>query len=367
MYRRSIAMDKLEIDTPALIVDLDVMMKNIREMAKLAKERGVKLRSHIKTHKVPEIAKMQLEEGSRGICAQKVGEAEVMADHGINDIFITNEVVGTPKIKRLARLAERNKIYVAVDHPENIKSLSEIMKENGVELGIYIDVDCGMHRTGITPEKAPELASLVTRSDGLFLAGVMGYEGHAGAPIRREERERLTDEAMKTTMEAVRLINKEGIEVKEVSVGSTPTVWYSSSYEGVTEIQPGTYVFNDYYLVERGVVPIERCALHVLVTVMSRTAPDRGVIDAGSKAFQLDMNRYPIAVDIQGVEVVKFSEEHGWLKITGEAQNKVKLGDKLEFIPYHVCTCVNQFDIMYIIKNDKVQQEYQIKARGKMV
>jgi D-serine deaminase-like pyridoxal phosphate-dependent protein len=107
MYRRSIAMDKLEIDTPALIVDLDVMMKNIREMAKLAKERGVKLRSHIKTHKVPEIAKMQLEEGSRGICAQKVGEAEVMADHGINDIFITNEVVGTPKIKRLARLAER--------------------------------------------------------------------------------------------------------------------------------------------------------------------------------------------------------------------------------------------------------------------
>jgi len=263
----------------------------------------------------------------------------------------------------------------------------------------------------------------------------MGYEGHAGAPIRREERERLTDEAMKTTMEAVRLINKEGIEVKEVSVGSTPTVWYSSSYEGVTEIQPGTYVFNDYYLVERGVVPIERCALHVLATVMSRAAPDRGVIDAGSKAFQLDMNRYPITVDIEGVEVIKFSEEHGWLKITGEAQNKpiercalhvlatvmsraapdrgvidagskafqldmnrypitvdiegvevikfseehgwlkitgeaqnkVKLGDKLEFIPYHVCTCVNQFDTMYITKNNKVLHEYQIKARGKML
>jgi D-serine deaminase-like pyridoxal phosphate-dependent protein len=360
-------MDKLEIDTPALIVDLDVMMKNIREMAKLAKERGVKLRAHVKTHKVPEIAKIQLEEGSRGICVQKVGEAEVMADHGINDIFITNEVVGTPKIKRLARLAEKNKMYVAVDHPENVKSLSEIMKENGVELGIYIDIDCGMHRTGIPPEKAPELASLVARSDGLFLAGVMGYEGHAGSPIRREERERLTDEAMKTTMEAVRLINKQGIEVKEVSVGSTPTVWYSSSYEGVTEIQPGTYVFNDYYLVERGVAPIERCALHVLATVMSRAAPDRGVIDAGSKAFQLDMNRYPITVGIQGVEVIKFSEEHGWLKITGEAQNKVKLGDKLEFIPYHVCTCVNQFDTMYIVKNNKVQHEYQIKARGKMV
>lgn len=360
-------MNKLEIDTPAIIVDFDVMIRNIRDMAKLAKDRGVKLRAHIKTHKVPEIAKIQLEEGSRGICVQKVGEAEVMANEGINDIFITNEVVGDAKIKRLARLAEKNKLYVAVDHPENIKNLSRIMKENGVELGIFIDVDCGMHRTGVPSTEAPELAELITRSEGLYLKGVMGYEGHAGAPLKKEERQKLTEEAMKTTLEAVDLIKKAGIEVEEVSVGSTPTVWYSSSYQEVTEIQPGTYVFNDYYLVDRGVVTIERCALHVLTTVMSRAAPDRGVIDAGSKAFQLDMNKYPTVVGIDGVEVVKFSEEHGWLKITGEAQEKIKLGDKLEFIPYHVCTCVNQFDTIYITRNDKVEHEWQIKARGKMI
>ncbi|MEM2549977.1 MAG: DSD1 family PLP-dependent enzyme [Nitrososphaerota archaeon] len=367
MRNQYITMNKLDIDTPALVVNFDVMMRNIREMAKLAKESGVKLRAHVKTHKVPEIAKLQLEEGSKGICVQKLGEAEVMANHGIDDIFITNEIVGEKKIKRLADLAEKIKIYVAVDHPENVISLSQSMKERGVELGVYIDVDCGMHRTGVSPEKAPELASLIHRSEGLYFAGVMGYEGHAGAPLKADERQKLTEEAIQMTLEAVRLIKNRGIEVKEVSVGSTPTVAYSSKFEEVTEIQPGTYVFNDYYLVDRAVATIETCALRVLATVMSRSAPDRGVIDAGSKAFQLDMNRYPVATGIQGVEVIKFSEEHGWLKITGEAQNKIKLGDKLEFIPYHVCTCVNQHDTMYITRNDKVIYEWQIKARGKMV
>ncbi|MEM0381547.1 MAG: alanine racemase [Nitrososphaerota archaeon] len=359
-------MDKSEIDTPALIVDLDVMMRNIREMAKLARERDVKLRPHVKTHKVPEIAKIQVEEGGRGICVQKLGEAEVMAANGLNDIFITNEVVGQVKLSRLARLREQVDVYVAVDHPDNVSDLSRTMREQGLELGVYVDVDSGMHRTGVPPEKAPELAEAVSKSEGLYLVGIMAYEGHAGGPINREERISLINKAMEQTLLAVRLIRQRGIEVGEVSVGSSATVRYSSTFEGITEIQPGMYVFNDYYLVEREAATIDTCALHVLATVMSRPSPERGVVDAGSKTFHFDMNRYPIAVGIEGVEIVKFSEEHGWLILRGQAQEKIKLGDRLEFIPYHVCPCVNQFDILYGLRRDKVEKSWTIAARGKV-
>jgi len=358
--------DKSDIDTPALIVDIDVMMRNIREMAKLAKERGLKLRAHVKTHKVPQIAKIQVEEGGNGICVQKLSEAEVMAENGLDNIFITNEVVGQLKLPRLAKLRERIDVFVAVDHLDNIRELSHVMKEHGLELGVYVDVDCGMHRTGVPPEKAPDLAEAVTRSEGLYLVGLMAYEGHAGAPRDREERISLINKAMEQTLFSVKLVKRRGIEVNEVSVGSSATVRYSSMFEGITELQPGMYVFNDYYLVEREAATIDSCALHVLTTVMSRPSPDRGVIDAGSKTFHFDMNRYPVAVGDEGVEIVKFSEEHGWLILRGQAQEKIRLGDRLEFIPYHVCPCVNQFDMLYGLRGGKVESVWPVAARGKV-
>ncbi|GBC71915.1 D-threonine aldolase [Candidatus Calditenuaceae archaeon HR02] len=358
--------DKSEIDTPALIVDVDVMIRNIRDMAKFAKERGLKLRPHVKTHKAPQIAKMQVEEGGNGICVQKLGEAEVMAEYGLDNIFITNEVVGRLKLSRLAKLREKIEVFVAVDHLDNIRDLSNIMRDRGLDLGVYVDVDCGMHRTGVPPEKAPDLAEAITRSEGLYLVGIMAYEGHAGAPLGREERKNLIRKAMEQTLFSVKLVERKGIEVNEVSVGSSATVRYSGMFEGITELQPGMYIFNDYYLVEREAATVDTCALHVLTTVMSRPSPDRGVIDAGSKTFHFDMNRYPIAVGVEGVEIVKFSEEHGWLTLKGEAQHRIRLGDRLEFIPYHVCPCVNQFDTLYGLKGDKVQYMWTVAARGKV-
>jgi len=359
-------MQKDEIDTPALVVDLEILSRNIEELARFAREKGRKLRPHAKTHKVPEIAQMQIQAGAVGICVQKLGEAEVMARGGLRDIFVSNEVVGKQKMPRLTRLAEKVKLSVAVDHPQNITEIGEACREAGVEVGVYVDVDPGMHRTGVPPERAPDLARLVSKTDGLFLVGVMGYEGHAGGPRDRDERMRLIREAMETTMKAVRLIKQAGVEPGEVSVGSSATVRFSAGFEGVTELQPGMYVFNDYYLVEREAATPATCALHVLATIMSRAAPDRGVVDAGSKAFHLDMGRYPVAVGVAGVEVFKFSEEHGWLKLSGEAQEKLKLGDRIEFIPYHVCPCVNQFDTLYGLRNDRVEKEWQIEARGKL-
>ncbi len=355
-----------EIDTPALIVDINILRRNIEEMADFSRSMGKKLRPHIKTHKVPEIAWMQLRAGSQGICVQKLGEAEVMAEAGIGDIFISNEVVGRQKMIRLTRLAENVKLMVAVDSFDNLLELGGSCREAGVEVGVYVDVDCGMHRTGVQPEKAWEIAEKVNRVEGVYLAGVMGYEGHAGAPSSRDERVKLIDEAVRATLKAAQIMKSKGIEPPEVSVGSSATVRVSAKYEGVTELQPGMYVFNDWYLVEREAARIETCALHVLTTVMSKTVEDRCVVDAGSKAFHLDMGRYPVCVGVEGVEIYKFSEEHGWVKLTGEAQKNVKLGDRLEFIPYHVCPCVNQFDRIYGVDGERVVNIWDVKARGRV-
>jgi len=355
-----------EIDTPALVVDMKVLNKNIEEMASFARSLGKKLRPHVKTHKVPEIAKMQLKAGSTGICVQKLGEAEVMAEAGIDDIFISNEVVGVQKIIRLVRLAEKIELSVAVDHPQNVLDLGKACKEAGVELGVYIDVDSGMHRTGVEPNRAGQLAETVVKTEGLKLVGIMSYEGHAGTPTDSEERKRLIDKAVRLTIEAVKDIRRKGIDLGVVSMGSSATVRRSATYEEVTELQPGMYVFNDWYLVEREAATPETCALTVLTTVMSKTANDRCVVDAGSKAFHFDMGRYPVCVNMEGVEIYKFSEEHGWVRLIGDAGVKVKLGDRLSFIPYHVCPCVNQFDIIYGVEGERVTNIWQVKARGKM-
>jgi D-serine deaminase-like pyridoxal phosphate-dependent protein len=359
-------MKRDDIDTPALIVDVNILRRNIMEMAEFSRRLGRKLRPHIKTHKVPEIAWMQLKAGSSGICVQKLGEAEVMAEAGVNDIFISNEVVGRQKMVRLTRLAEKVRLMVAADSPENVMELSRSCREAGVEVGVYVDVDCGMHRTGVTPESAWEIAKKVTELEGLYLVGVMGYEGHAGGPTNRDERNRLIDEAVRATLKAVQIMKSKGIEPAEVSVGSSATVRVSAQYDGVTELQPGMYVFNDWYLVEREAASIETCALHVLTTVMSKTSPDRCVVDAGSKSFHLDMGRYPVCAGVEGVEIYRFSEEHGWVNLTGTAQTNVRLGDRLEFIPYHVCPCVNQFDKIYGVDGDNVVSVWEVKARGRV-
>ncbi|GBC69196.1 D-threonine aldolase [archaeon HR01] len=355
-----------EIDTPALVVDVGVLRRNIEDMASFARGLGKRLRPHVKTHKVPEIAKMQLSAGAGGICVQKLGEAEVMAAEGIDDIFISNEVVGAQKMARLVRLAEKIELSVAVDDPQNVQELGRVCREAGVELGVYVDVDSGMHRTGVEPDKAGLLAEAVVGTEGLKLVGVMSYEGHAGGPLEPEERRRLIDESIRLTIEAVKDIRRRGIEPGIVSMGSSATVRRSATCEEVTELQPGMYVFNDWYLVEREAAKPETCALKVLTTVMSKTSNERCAIDAGSKAFHLDMGRYPVCVGVEGVEIYKFSEEHGWVRLKGDAGSRVKLGERLSFIPYHVCPCVNQFDIIYGVEGDRVAYVWQVKARGKM-
>ncbi len=341
------------------------MENNIVRMAKFARECGVELRPHVKTHKVPEIAKMQLQAGSKGICVQKLSEAEVFAVDGITDIFITNEVVGDVKLDRLSRLAERTRLAVAVDNVKNIRDLNRSCSERGIEIDVFVDVDVGMNRCGVGPPQAAVLAKQIAAESHLKFRGVMGYEGHVGSGSTREERVQLCQRSMNVVADAKKRIGHQGITVDVVSVGSSVSVWTTAKHPDTTEIQPGMYIFNDCFLMDKEVATIEDCALTVLATVMSKLDENRAVIDAGSKAFQWDMGKFPRPLKQQGVHVVKFSEEHGWLAIDGNSR-RIRLGDKLEFVPYHCCTCVNEHDEMLGVRDSKVEKVWPILARGKM-
>jgi D-serine deaminase-like pyridoxal phosphate-dependent protein len=357
-------MQKDELDTPALLVNLDKMERNIERMARFAEECDVDLRPHVKTHKVPEIAKIQLNAGAKGICVQKVSEAEVFLNSGIDDIFITNEIVGSTKLNRLADLASKGRLAVAVDNSENVSALSKVCNERGAELTVLVDVDVGMNRCGVSPAGASTIARQVSRGSNLIFGGLMVYEGHVGGASSDDDRARESKRATELISEAKQHVEKAGLKVERVSMGSSVSVWTNAKHPEVTEVQPGMYIFNDGFLMHNKVARPDDCALTVLCTVMSRPGSDRAVVDAGSKAFQLDQGKYPIALHNEGVEMMKFSEEHGWLNVKGKGV--AKLGERIEFIPYHCCTCVNQYDQMFGVRGGKIESVWKISARGMM-
>ena len=355
-----------DLDTPALVVDLDRMENNMKRMVEFTKDCGVELRPHAKTHKVPEIAKMQIRAGSRGVCLQKTGEVEVFADNGIDDIFMTNEVVAPQKIERLARVAQKIHLGVAVDDMEVAKSMGRIFKNSGSEVDVYVDIDVGMHRCGIgDPNHAADLARQLSGTDGLVFKGLMGYEGHVHQARAKEDQVKLSNAAMSKLVKAKTTIERQGIKVETVSVGSSVSVWTNAKHPAVTEVQPGMYIFNDHALVTRGVAKWEDCALTVVSTVISKPSGGRAVVDAGSKAFNFDTGLFPMAPDRPGVKMTHFSEEHGWLELHGEGRN-TKIGDRVSFVPAHCCTTINQFHELNGVRGGKVEKVFPILAAGKM-
>jgi len=355
-----------DVDTPALILDLDRMEFNIKRMAAFAKECGVSLRPHVKTHKSPEIAKMQLAAGSSGVCLQKVSEVEVFAGAGISDIFLTNEVVVPEKIERMARLAETIHLGVAVDDVDVVKTTGKIFKEAGTKLDVYVDVDSGMGRCGVQAKNAPEIAKEISKHDSLVLKGIMGYEGNVNGAKTKEEQVRLSNVAMDKIVIAKKGVERAGMTVDVVSVGSSVSTWINAKHPATTEVQPGMYALNDHVLVKRGVATMKECALTVIATVMSKPARNRAVVDAGSKAFNFDTGLFPIPLDRKGVVMEHFSEEHGWLHLTGSGTS-TKIGDRIRFVPAHCCTAVNQHNEFVAIRGDKVDRVIPVLARGKML
>lgn len=354
-----------DLDTPALICDLDIMERNLRRMADFTKECDVDLRPHVKTHKVPEIAKLQIEGGAKGVCLQKLSEAEVFATRGITDIFITNEVVGRQKYPRLARLADQIDLRVAVDNYDNAVEISKACSDVGTELKVFVDVDVGLHRCGVAPIEAGELADKVSRLKNLVFTGIMGYDGQAAKGKSKDEQEKISNDAMDQIAIAQKEIRKTGHEIEVTSVGSSVSTWHDAKRPEVTEVQPGMYLFNAVNLVEEGVATVKDCALTVLSTVMSKPTEDRAILDAGSKAFHFDHCAYPWLVNLEGAEVYAFSEEHANVRLSG-ASRSLKVGDRVQAIPQHCCTCINQHDEMIGYRNGRVETVWKIAARGMM-
>ena len=363
-----------ELDTPALILDLDKLTDNIQRMAKFADENKVKVRPHIKTHKCPEIAKRQIEAGAIGVTVAKLGEAEVMANAGINDIFVAYPIVGQQKIKRLVSLAKRVRMSVIIDSLEAALPISDAFKNAGLKLDCVIKIDSGLGRCGVQPgQAAVELAKKVVDLPGFNLRGISTHAGQVYGTKNQEERLRVGIHEGKVMADTARLLEEAGIPVEVVSVGSTPTVTISGEVPGVTEIRPGNYVFNDMMQVVLGSAELSQVSLSVLCRVISHPTADRALIDGGSKTFGLDvgghgiglLNGYGYIKGKDDIVINRLSEEHGFLKLKPGGSD-VAINDLIEIIPNHACTVINNFKQIAVVSEGAVKEFWSVAAQGQL-
>jgi D-serine deaminase-like pyridoxal phosphate-dependent protein len=362
-----------DLDTPSLLFHLDVLETNIAEMASVASNAGVRLRPHTKTHKSPEIARMQVDAGAVGITVAKLGEAEVMVDAGIEDLLVAYPIWSEAKLARLRALAERAVIRVSLDSVEVAEGIGRVGQDLGRDVPVLVEVDTGLHRLGRAPG-APtvELATLVARVPGVEVIGLLTHAGHAYHSADADELRAAAEREALDLVETAEACGRAGLELREISVGSTPTARIGASVAGVTEIRPGTYVLNDVQQLRLGVATEDTCAGRVLVTVIARPGAERFVVDAGSKAFTSDGDSglgsaFPgrgVIVGRPDLQLDFMSEEHGVGHIEGDGT--VEIGDRLQVIPLHACTCVNMFDVAYGVRGGEVEREIAIAGRGRM-
>jgi len=358
----SVGMRLEEIDTPALLVDLDAFEKNLFALANAVKGHDVRVRAHAKTHKCPEIAKRQLSAGAIGVCCQKVSEAEAMVDGGIEDVLVSNEVVGAPKLGRLAALSKRARLGVCVDHRDNLRQL----EASGARLDVYLELDIGMRRCGIAPgEPALALAREIARSRTLRFAGLQAYHGRAQHVRSMAERRAAIQEAAQKVLVTKRLLDQERIACPVVTGAGSGSFMFEVESGAWNEIQPGSYVFMDAdYARNEWAAPLPRFAhaLFVLATVMSRPAPDRAIVDAGLKASSVDSGM-PSVWQNPELTYAAASDEHGRVDIAPGVAAPA-LGEKLLLVPGHCDPTVNLYDWYVCVRQGIVEALWPITARG---
>ncbi len=363
--------EPLDLDTPSLLIHLDALERNIAEMQAVARACGVALRPHTKTHKCPDIARMQLEAGATGITVAKLGEAEVMVDAGIDDVLIAYPIVGERKLERLRGLAERAHVRVTTDSVEVARGLGRVGRELGRDLPVLVEVDTGLHRLGRSPGRATaELAAEIAGVPGVDVRGLLTHAGHAYRSSGPDELRTAAEREGRDLVETAELCRAGGVDVREISVGSTPTARIVAGVPGVTEIRPGTYVFNDVQQMRLGVATEDTCAARVLATVVAHPTDERFVIDAGTKAFTSDGGDGPpfpgrgVVAGRPELRLDFMNEEHGVGRRTGS--DDVRIGQRLEVIPLHVCSTVNMFDEAFGVRGGEVLRTFDIAGRGKM-
>jgi D-serine deaminase-like pyridoxal phosphate-dependent protein len=360
-----------EVDTPALLIELEAFERNLAAMAQAIAVAGVALRPHAKTHKCPAVALRQIELGAVGVCCQKVGEAEAMVHGGIRDVLVSNQVVGAPKIRRLAALARQARIGVCVDDPGNVDDLSEAACAFGSELEVLVEVNVGADRCGVEPsEPVLELARRVDAAPGLRFAGLQAYQGRAQHIREHEERRAAIASAVGLVSATIELLGANGLSCEIIAGAGTGTYPFEAASGVYNELQAGSYIFMDadYARIEGpdGAPPRDFAhSLFVYTTVMSRPVPERAFVDAGLKAHSVDSGM-PELYGVEGAKYVSASDEHGRLEVT-DPECGLRVGDKVCLIPGHCDPTVNLYDWFVGIRNGRVEALWPITARGALL
>jgi D-serine deaminase-like pyridoxal phosphate-dependent protein len=343
-----------QLETPAAIVELDKLEANIARFQSYLAEHGIANRPHIKTHKIPEIAHMQLKAGAVGITCQKIGEAEVMGQAGIQDIFLPYNIIGESKLERLMRLARRVKLSVTADSEFTIGGLSGAAQREGLELETLVEFDSGGGRCGVqSPQEAADLARIIARSPGLRFGGLMTYPSNQH-----------TDNFVVET----RALLAGQLAVERVSGGSTPGMWQAHTHPEVNEHRAGMYIYGDRSTLKNGAMKLEDCSLKVITTVVSRPTADRGILDGGSKTFSSDLlglEGHGLILEYPEAVYHSQSEEHGHVDFS-KCARKPEIGERVTVIPNHCCVVSNLFNQIVGVRGDKVEVIWPVAARGRL-
>ena len=353
-----------ELDTPALVVDLDVMSGNIETLHSYFRRAEAKVRPHVSCHQCPNIARLQLAAGGTvgGIAVTTVGEAEVFSNAGFSDILVTNQIVTRPKVRRLCALARLDRITVAVDNPQNVAVLSEMARDTGVTLHVLVELDAGLGRCGVAPGvEAVELSRVAAHSPGLQFDGLMAYEGTLLYPDR-QALESETRRRLQPVLDTRERIEREGLPVAVVSVGGTHNYDIAGAMTGVTEVQAGSYPLMDYNYCQYRTEFTP--AAKVLAGVISHPIETRAVVDAGHKAIGPDRGT-PVLEGIAGAAAVRFSAEHGVLDLEGPALRQLMPKEKVWLAPFDLALCVNQYDYIRAVRDGRLEGFWPIAARGR--
>jgi D-serine deaminase-like pyridoxal phosphate-dependent protein len=362
---RGAALDRIE--TPALIVDLDALERNIARMAAFGRQSGLRIRPHAKTHRCPPIAVKQVAAGAVGMCAQTVGEAEALVEAGIADVLVTNQVLAPGKLARFARLAERARVALICDSAEGVTAASRAASEHGVEVGALVEVDVGMGRCGVAPgAPARDLARRIADAPNLGFRGLQAYHGRAQHLPRHADRRAAIQEAAEAVRETLGALDQAGLSAAIVGGAGTGTFRLEAAAGLWTELQPGSYVFMDreYAEIEGASGQSEpdfEHSLFVLATVISRSET-RAVADAGLKSLSGEKG-LPLLHDLAGAEVVGISDEHSVITLASR-DPRLQLGDRLRLIPGHCDPSVNLHDWIVAVRSDRVEEIWPVAARG---
>jgi len=346
-------MDISKLESPVAIVDLEKLQVNIFRLQSYLDEYGIANRPHIKTHKIPEIAHMQIKAGATGITCQKLGEVEVMAQAGIDDIFLPYNIIGGAKLERLVHLARRVKIRVTADSEYVVHGLAHAFQNETHELSVLVEFDTGTGRCGVqSPGEAADLGELITRSPGLRFDGLMTYPSNEHtSPFVRQTKE---------------LLGGKGVKVNVVSGGGTPRMWEAHLHPEVTEHRAGTYVYGDRAILRSGAMSLDECALKVISTIVSRPTADRGILDGGSKTFSSDLmglEGYGFILEYPEAVIYGQSEEHGHVDFS-RCRQKPQIGERVSVIPNHCCVVSNLFNQVVGVRQNKVEVIWPVAARG---